>query len=69
MIRINVRAGLRDTRRIESAAREKRMTVSEFAHYALRRILGGSSKLPPTKPPAFEKSLGKRFRTKRTGSQ
>jgi len=68
MIRVNVRAGLRDTRRIQCAAREKRMTVSEFAHYALRRILSGSSKLPPTKPPVSEKSLGKQFRTKRSGS-
>ena len=42
MIRINVRAGLRDTRRIQSAAREKLMTVSEFVHFVLRRILGRS---------------------------
>jgi hypothetical protein len=68
MIRINVRAGLRDTKRIESAARENRMTVSEFARFALRRILARSSKLPPTKAPVSEKSLGKQFRTKRTGS-
>jgi hypothetical protein len=68
MIRVNVRAGLRDTRRIQCAAREKRMTVSEFAHYALRRVLGRSSKVPPTKPPVSEKSLGKQFRTKRSGS-
>jgi hypothetical protein len=43
------------------------MTVSEFAHFALRRILCQSSKLPPTKPPASEK-LGKQFRPKRTRS-
>ena len=67
MIRINVRAGLRDTRRIQCAAREKRMTVSEFARFALRRVLGRSAKLPPTKP-SSEKSLGKEFRPKRTGS-
>lgn len=68
MIRINVRAGLRETRRIECAAREKRMTVSQFARFALRRALGRVGKLPPTKPPSSEKSLGKEFRPKRTGS-
>ena len=68
MIRINVRAGLRDTRKIQCAAREKGMTVSEFARFALRQILGRSETLPPTKPPASEKSLGKKFRPKRTGS-
>ena len=69
MIRINVRAGLRETKRIESAAREKRMTVGEFARFALRRILGRSYTLPPTKRATSEKSLGKEFRQKRTGSQ
>jgi hypothetical protein len=68
MIRVNVRAGLRDTRRIQSAAREKRMTVSEFVHFALRPILGRSDTLPPSKPPASETSLGRKSRPKRTGS-
>lgn len=68
MIRINVRAGLRDTKRIESAARVKRMTFSEFGHFALRRILGRSGTAPPRKPMSSEKWLGKNFRPKRTGS-
>ena len=68
MIRINVRAGLRDTKRIHSAAREKRMSLSEFAHFALRRVLGRSGTVPPKKPTSSEKSLGKHFRPKRTGS-
>lgn len=68
MIRINVRAGLRDTKRIQSAAREKRMSFSEFAHFALRRILARTGTAAPKKPMSSEKSLGKNFRPKRTGS-
>ena len=67
MIRINVRAGLRDTKRIESAARQTRMTVNEFVRFALSSILCRSGKLPP-KRPSSETSLGKKFRSKRTGS-
>ena len=68
MIRINVRAGLRDTKRIQSAACEKRMTFSEFAHFALRRILGPPGTVAAKKPTSSATSLGKNFRPKRTGS-
>src|SRR5581483_10921674 len=69
MIRVNVRAGLRDTRRIQSAAHIKLMTIGEFTRFALRRILGRAGKLPPRKPPSSEGLLAKKFRPKRTGSQ
>jgi hypothetical protein len=68
MIRVNVGAGLQDTRKIQSAARKKQMTVGEFARFALRRVLGRSKTLPPSKLPASETSLRRKSRPKRTGS-